>query len=231
VGAVEPELVEQCEHAIGEVRSVVGGHQRLVGVAETREVERDHPVAIGQRGDGGQEGGFRRPESVDADHRIAVARGEGGDLAPAGRERVEAKPTVVGDVAGRGKKADSEVEVLAHAELSRAECVHPAANVPRDPPPGVAVGAQQGVGLLLTRPAQDDRVGVKQRVPLAFVFDDQPDQRPAAGNVDHLGIESLQEGGERAGWAVSARLPLFGLDGGHRQSMRHCADVLQTLPA
>ena len=53
VRALDPELVEQRDHAVGEVGRVVGGYERLVGVAEPGQVEREHPVAIGERGDGG----------------------------------------------------------------------------------------------------------------------------------------------------------------------------------
>ena len=82
VGALDLELVEQGDHAVGEVGRVVGCDKRLVGVTEPGQVERDHPVAIGERGDGGQEGGLRAPRPVDADHRIAARPRRGSEILP-----------------------------------------------------------------------------------------------------------------------------------------------------
>ena len=121
--------------------------------------------------------------------------------------------------AGGGKEADAEVQVLPDAQATLAEGDHSTAHVTRDLLPGCPVGAQQGVGLAVARRLQLDRAVIDHRVPLALAVDAEADARRAAGHVDHVGVEALDQGGEPGGRTALWCRPLFGVDNCHAQSM------------
>ena len=95
VRALDAERVHRGEHRAREPGRVVGRADRLVGLAEAREVERHDPVAVGQRGHGREEGRLRAAEAVEADDRLAArCPAESTEIAPNPRvrTRVELEP-------------------------------------------------------------------------------------------------------------------------------------------
>ena len=76
---LDVEGVEKTGDGAGEVWRVVGGGERLVGVAEARQIDGDHPMGISEGGDGGQERGLGAAEAVEADDGVAGTGGDGGD--------------------------------------------------------------------------------------------------------------------------------------------------------
>ena len=166
------ELVEQCGHAVGEVGRVV--RAAMSGLSESPKPGRSSAMTrwrSARAATVGRNERLRPAEPVDADHRDRRRpRRAWRSCRSRVTNGVEAKPAIVGEVAGGGEKADPEVEVLANAELARCGMRSmPAAHVAGDPLPGGSVGAQEGVGLLSGRwaAARSSRSASMIGVPLA----------------------------------------------------------------
>src|SRR5205823_2651156 len=157
--------IHQAGDRAGEVRRVVRGGDRLVRLAETREVERDDAVAVGQRGDRRQERRLGPAQAVDADHRLTGAGTKDGDARLLGTYGVEAKARRIGHAARGREEPHTQVEVPAHLKPAFAEGLHAAPYVVRDLHPRLGVRAEEAVGadpalrgLELGRPLAEDDV-------------------------------------------------------------------------
>ena len=196
VRALDAECVHRGECGAREPGRVVRRADRLVRLAESGQVDRDDAIAVGQRGDGGQEGGLRAAEPVEADDRLGPgARGEHGDLPESARaHHVELEPPrLLGAARGR-EEAHAHVQAASNLQASGAERVHAAAHVGGDLPPGGGVGAEHGVRFgAVARVTQAQAPPGDHRIARAPAGHDQPDARPSAGHVHHVRVEALGE--------------------------------------
>ncbi len=149
VSLVDVQLVHQRGDPGGEVLGVVGGGDRLVGLAEAEMVGSDQPVLVRERRHGGQEGGLGAAEAVEKQDRLALAGLQVGEGALGGLGSLELEPPRLGVPAGGRQQAHAEVHVVADAELALAVRGHPAPDVLCDRAPGGLVGREQGVGTVV----------------------------------------------------------------------------------
>ena len=169
---------------------------RLVRLAEAGQVDRDHAVGVGQRVDGGEEGGLGPAEAVQADDRLgAGAGGEDRDRAESARAHlVELQPPRLLGAVRRRQEAHAHVKAAANLKTPGAERVHAASHVGGDLPPSGGVGAQHAVRLgALARVTQAEPPPGDHRVARAPAGHHQPDARASAGYVHRVRVEALCE--------------------------------------
>lgn len=136
VRPVELKRIEQRNHGLGKERRVVGAQERLVGVAEAREVDCDRAVIGRQRANRREERRLGGAETVEHDHGVAGAGLDRRQAAGAGVDVADAEATVTGLLGGGDEEPDAEMEVAPDPQATRAVRGHPAAHVPRDGVPG-----------------------------------------------------------------------------------------------
>ena len=197
VRVLDSERVHRLEHRAREPGRVVGSADRLVGLAEAREVDRDHAVVVRERVHGREEGRLGAAEAVHADDRLgAGARGQHGDCAePARAEPVELEP------AGLGRRRSWRRGSRRRRGGCRAGCSRPARNASMPPRRSAAMRAQvaasareDGVGLgALVRAAKPKPASGDHRVARLPARDGEPHASAASGQVDHVRVEPVRQ--------------------------------------
>jgi hypothetical protein len=135
------------EHRAREPGRVVRCADRLVRLAEARQVERHDPVAVGQRAHRWEERRLRPSQAVEAHDRLAPGPGgEHRDRAKAARaDRVELEPAALVRATGGRQEAHAQVQAPADPQTPGAKGLHPSAHIVGDAPPGGGVRAQDAV--------------------------------------------------------------------------------------
>ena len=177
-----------------EPRRVVRRADRLVRLAEAGQVDRDHAVALGQRGDGGEEGGLRAAEPVRADQRLGFRCRRTGSRAGRSVASAPIRTEPPDSSVGRWWRPGSRRPRAGcpGSAACRAERAHAAAHVGGDLAPGGGVGAERGVRLgAFARVTQAEAPPGDHRIAGARAGHDQPDARPPAGHVHHVRVEAL----------------------------------------
>jgi hypothetical protein len=184
--------VEEVHDRPGEEARVVRGADRLVRVAEAREVHRDHAEAAAEGGERGQEGALGPAQAVHGEHGRPVARLHGRDPEPPRCDGPEPQPPVVVRAAGGRQEPDAKVQVAAHREPSRLERGHAAAEVLGDRRPGPVVGEERRV-----RPArrclEPRGTAGEHRVDRAVPRDPETDARDRARRREHVRVVAVDE--------------------------------------
>ena len=147
---LEVERVHQLEHRPREVGRVVGGADRLVGLAEAGQV--DAPPRGSESASAATVGRKEAlvPPRPCAQISVFFPAAGGEDREPPDlRVRTDSKrePRLLGGAARGGQEAHAHVQAAADAELAAAEGAHPAAHVGGDLAPGGGVGGERRVGL------------------------------------------------------------------------------------
>ena len=146
---VELECVEQVANGARKEASVVARADRLVGVAEAWEVDRDHAEASTQRSHGGDERRLSAAEPMESHDRLAAPGFHDRQSCAASGDHPKPQASRTGQPARCGEEPDADVQVAPHSQAARAIGVHSAANVFGDGCPRLRIGGKRRVGVAL----------------------------------------------------------------------------------
>ena len=194
---LELERVEQCDDSAGEEASVVARADRLVGVAEPGEVERDHAIAGAQRGHGGQERSLGAAQPVYGHQRRAAPGLQRRDSSATSGDHPELQASGTGQSARRRQEPDAEVQVAPHRQAAGAVSVHSAADVVGDGAPHLRIGGERRVGIALG--GHEPRLlAIDDSVPGVAPENRETDARAAALRLERSAVVATGQRLERA---------------------------------